>query len=438
MKLQNYKKFFSVKYILYGLISLFILIFMLVEINYNQSILGIIMTIILGLFLTQWYLFVGLIKTRNKDQVNFFKQRSDGTLLPRWQIISLSVLITIYIISLGYVSDENFDFYGATVIFLYIMGPLAFLLIKKWSGFFMGLTVLWVWFPIEWGVISDAIKVDLGFPFSSLVGLFALLWPAIMLGRHTPWYDWNFTKKDLKFTNISIIVLTILVVPLGIILYFLKINFAEFTGKSFGESLGLIVFTIFAIFVVQGIMEETLFRDIIMKHGYNRLKYLQDNNKLFLNKFDYGMVSIILGGILIISIPFWGPIIRFIANLMPIFSGVATVVGDLHLPLGEYEGVAIPAFVGLPVWPFYLIVGLLMMVGGIILYKKTNDPLMAALAVSAMIFGFAHFQDWRYVLFATFAGYGYGYTFYKTKNLLASSAVHMGVDAVWSLILAYP
>ena len=63
---------------------------------------------------------------------------------------------------------------------------------------------------------------------------------------------------------------------------------------------------------------------------------------------------------------------------------------------------------------------------------------MAALAVSSMIFGFAHFQDWRYVFFATIAGYGYGYTYYKTDNLLAAAMVHMGVDAVWSLILAFP
>ena len=64
--------------------------------------------------------------------------------------------------------------------------------------------------------------------------------------------------------------------------------------------------------------------------------------------------------------------------------------------------------------------------------------MMAVLAMSAMIFGFAHFQDWRYVLFATFAGYGYGYTYLKTKNLAAAALVHMGVDAVWSLILSYP
>ena len=163
MGLRNYKRFFSVKHILYGLISLFILIFMLVEIDYNQSSLGIVLTIILGLFLTQWYLFVGLIKTRNKDRVNFFKERSDGSLLPKWQIISLSGMITAYVISLGYLSDVNFDFYGVMVIFLYVMGPLALLLIKKW--YTLGIATLWVWFPIEWGVISDAINIDLGFPF---------------------------------------------------------------------------------------------------------------------------------------------------------------------------------------------------------------------------------------------------------------------------------
>ncbi|QEE17329.1 CPBP family glutamic-type intramembrane protease [Promethearchaeum syntrophicum] len=57
---------------------------------------------------------------------------------------------------------------------------------------------------------------------------------------------------------------------------------------------------------------------------------------------------------------------------------------------------------------------------------------MAALAVSAMICSFAHFQDWRYVLFATFSGYGYGYAYYKTENLAGAALVHMGVDAVWS------
>ena len=185
-------------------------------------------------------------------------------------------------------------------------------------------------------------------------------------------------------------------------------------------------------------MEESLFRDLIMKHSCNRLKKFQDSNKLLFGKVDYGVVSIIMGGLLIISIPFWGLIIRFIADLIPLFEGIATRVGDLHQLLGTYEGIEIPAFAGLPVWPFYLIIGVLLTIGGLILYMKTRNPLMAALAFSAMIFGFAHFQDWRYVLFATFAGYGYGYTYYKTKNLAAAALVHMGVDAIWSLILSYP
>ncbi|MHA1563126.1 MAG: hypothetical protein ACTSPA_13495, partial [Promethearchaeota archaeon] len=400
------KKIFTTKRILYVLVSLFTFIFALFEINYEQSILAIIMTILIGFFLTQWYLFVGLIKSRDKKivevdgiddvkdedkkegrneeddgELHFFKQRDDGTLLPRWQVLTLSAIISIYIISLGFLSDENFDFTGVLIIFLYIMGPAIFLLIKK--GYSLVLTTLWVWFPIEWGLISDTIKIDIGWPFPALLGLFAVLWPAIMYGRHMPWYDWNIKKSDLKPVNISILVLTIVVVPLGVLLYFLKINFEEFAGNSFGESIGLILITFAGIFVVQGIMEESLFRDIIMKHWYYEIKDLQDSNKKFLKKIDYGVVSIIFGGILIISIPFWGDVIRFIADIIPIFEGVALRVGDLHRPLGDYEGVAIPAFVGIPVWPFYLIVGILLMIGGLILYKKTNDPLMAALAVSA-------------------------------------------------------
>ncbi len=458
------KNFFSTKHILYILVSLFTFIFVLFEVDYEQTLLGIIMTILLGLFLTQWYLFVGLIKSRDKnkgedvekdnnkskgkieekdigesideEELNFFKRRDDGTLLPHWQIFSLSAIITIYIISLGFISDENFDISGALIIFLYVMGPSVFLLIKK--GYSLVLTTLWVWIPIEWSLISDTIKIDIGWPFPALLGLFAMLWPAIMLGRHMPWYDWNIKKSDLKPVNISILVLTIVVVPLGVLLYFLKINFVEFTDKSLAESLGLILITFAGIFVVQGIMEETLFRDIIMKHWYYEIKELRDSNKKFLKKLDFGVVSIIFGGILIISIPFWGDVLRFIADIIPIFEGVALRVGDLDRPLGDYEGTAIPAFVGIPLWPFYLIVGILLMIGGLILYKKTDDPLMAALAVSAMIFGFAHFQDWRYVLFATFSGYGYGYAYYKTKNLAAAALVHMGVDAIWSLILSYP
>jgi membrane protease YdiL (CAAX protease family) len=430
------KDFLTTKRIIYLLVSLFTFIVVLTEIEYSQTVLGILMTIILGLFLTQWYIFVGLIKSRDEKGLNIFKPRPDGTLLPKWVILSLSTVVSFYVILLGYVSDDIFTINGAVVIFLYVMGPAVFLLIKKW--YMLALTALWVWFPIEWDVISDAIHINLGLPFPALLGLFALLWPAIMLGRHVPWYDWNITKSDLKPVNISILALTIITVPLGILLLFLKINFNEFAGKTFGESLGLILFTFMAIFLVQGIMEESLFRDIIMKHSCNRLKKFQDSNQLLFGKLDYGVVSILLGGLLIISIPFWGSIIRFIADIIPLFEGVASRVGDLHQLLGTYEGIAIPAFENYPVWPFYLIIGILLTIGGLFLYLKTKNPLMAALAFSAMIFGFAHFQDWRYVLFATFAGYGYGYTYYKTKNLAAAALVHMGVDAIWSLILSYP
>ena len=150
-------------------------------------------------------------------------------------------------------------------------------------------------------------------------------------------------------------------------------------------------------------------------------------------------MAIVFGGLLIISIPFWGPFLEFVADLipLPIFNDIANRVGDLTRPLGHYEGAAIPAFVDTPLWLFYLGVGLILMTVSLILYKKYPDPMFAALLASSMIFGFAHFQDWRYVMFASFAGMAYGYAYYKTKNLVASALVHMGVDAVWSLILSY-
>ena len=161
------KDYLTPKHIIYAGVSLFTFAVVLLEINYSQSFLGIVMTIILGLFLTQWYLFVGLIKSREKESLNFFTQRVDGTLLPKWQIFSLSGIVTLYIIALGYLSDPEFNFSGTVVIFLYIMGPVAFMLIKKWYSF--GLAALWVWFPIEWSVISDAIHINLGLPFSRVL-----------------------------------------------------------------------------------------------------------------------------------------------------------------------------------------------------------------------------------------------------------------------------
>ena len=55
---------------------------------------------------------------------------------------------------------------------------------------------------------------------------------------------------------------------------------------------------------------------------------------------------------------------------------------------------------------------------------------------SSMLFGWAHFEDWRYLIFATIAGIGYCETYRRTNNLFAASVLHMLVDVTWGAVLS--
>lgn len=75
--------------------------------------------------------------------------------------------------------------------------------------------------------------------------------------------------------------------------------------------------------------------------------------------------------------------------------------------MGDYEGVMIPGLENSPVWPFYLLVAVILCTIGFVIFTKYPQPVVAAMIASSMIFGFAHFEDWRYVFFANIAGFGY-------------------------------
>ena len=65
----------------------------------------------------------------------------------------------------------------------------------------------------------------------------------------------------------------------------------------------------------------------------------------------------------------------------------------------------------------------------------------AALAVTAILFGLAHFNkravhfNWRYVLMAAIAGVFYGRAWREKRRVGASAVTHATVDSVWSLFL---
>jgi uncharacterized protein len=65
----------------------------------------------------------------------------------------------------------------------------------------------------------------------------------------------------------------------------------------------------------------------------------------------------------------------------------------------------------------------------------------AALVLTAMLFGLAHFNkraaffNWRYVLLAAIAGLFYGRAWRQERRVGASAVTHATVDAIWSLWL---
>ncbi len=64
-----------------------------------------------------------------------------------------------------------------------------------------------------------------------------------------------------------------------------------------------------------------------------------------------------------------------------------------------------------------------------------------ALAVTAVLFGLAHFNkrtrwfNWRYVLLAAIAGVFYGRAWRRERRVGASAVTHSTVDALWSVFL---
>jgi len=55
------------------------------------------------------------------------------------------------------------------------------------------------------------------------------------------------------------------------------------------------------------------------------------------------------------------------------------------------------------------------------------------LIVAAIVFGFAHLPDFRYVLLATLAGVAYGWVFLRTERITASAVTHAAVDWIWKV-----
>jgi membrane protease YdiL (CAAX protease family) len=72
---------------------------------------------------------------------------------------------------------------------------------------------------------------------------------------------------------------------------------------------------------------------------------------------------------------------------------------------------------------------------GLIQNALTRAIGRAGLPTAAVIFGFAHLPDPRYVVLAALAGVAYGWVYQRTGRITASAVTHAFVDWIWVMLL---
>ena len=296
---------------------------------------------------------------------------------------------------------------------------------------------LWVWFPIEFGIVDDFIgRVELGaIPFDTLLVLFAFIYALIFVRHHDMGLTFSISTEDLINASKAYVIIMPIIIPLGILTYFLAPpaviweNFLTLVANA-PESLVDIILTFLLMFLGTALIEELFFRGFI----FNLLE----------EKFEKGQFSStwtfvgILGltGLIIVT-PWVDDILQILCQWIPFLTPLQNIIGSLAEPLGDSEGLAWPLVQSVPLEFLYLIVAIILGIAGFLLTVKTKDPVIAALVLSSILFGWAHFEDVRYIFFASIAGFAYGWTYWKTQKIVPAALVHMTVNSVWGLLFTF-
>jgi membrane protease YdiL (CAAX protease family) len=317
---------------------------------------------------------------------------------------------------------------------LYIIFPLSeengLSLIDVFSG-------LWVWLPIEFGVVDDFLgSVEIGgLPFDTLLALFAFLYALIFIRKHNMGLTFTLSLDDVILVGKINGFLVIILLPLGILTSFLAppdmiwSNFIQII-EGIPESFFDVVLTFVLIFLGIALIEEIFFRGFIYK--MTEMKFEKEEIS---EVWWYGGVLAVM--ILISLTPWIDDILLTLSKWFSILTPLYDIVGSLAAPLGTEEGQAWPLVQSVPLEVLYLLVAILLGIIAVILIYKTHDPVIAALVLSSILFGWAHFEDLRYIFFASVAGFGYGWTYRKIGKIVPAALVHMTVDAIWSLIFTF-
>ncbi len=268
--------------------------------------------------------------------------------------------------------------------------------------------LFWTWWGIEFtgdlNLFPDLVK-----DFSYLLNLLAistLTWTFFVMEDVGIKRSFSrlFTVSNFKVISAVFLILMVVIAPVGLIISFLQFNPGNLIDKGVLGAIGYLLLAVLGVFLVQGIGEELLFRGLFYFVLLTKIKSLSEEYR------GYVLITLFfLVAILIVLTPFVG-----LANTID-----TGIVNSDTIPLTV----------------IYPIIGLLYFLIGIVFMVKTKNVTYTMVLWSSMLFGWAHFEDWRYLIFATIAGLGYCETYRRTDNLFAASVLHMLVDVTWGAIL---
>ncbi|MFX0124677.1 MAG: lysostaphin resistance A-like protein [Candidatus Hodarchaeota archaeon] len=294
---------------------------------------------------------------------------------------------------------------------------------------------LWVWLPIEFGIVDDFLgSVELGnLPFDTLLALFAFFYALTFVRHHDMGLSFSISMEDLMIVILAIGILLLIIAPLGMLSYFLAppMVIIERIMKFLEEipgSLFNIILTFLLIFLGTALIEELFFRGFVFR--LLEEKFQQED---FSSGWWYGGIA---GLFCLITITPWIDDFLQIFSWIPMITSLRDVIGSLAEPLGDAEGQAWPLVQSIPLEALYLVAAIILGLMAVIMVYKTQNPFMAALVLSSILFGWAHFEDVRYIFFASIAGLAYGGTYWKTQKIVPAALVHTTVNTIWGIFLS--
>ena len=345
-------------------------------------------------------------------------------LINAWLIIPLILSISLVLIGLmGPLKEGNNvnNLFILTKYYLYVLVPVTIVTLSRFDSLkkifkdklfkvaIFLFTLFWTWWGIEFtNDLNLFPNLVTGFSyFLNLLAITTLTWSFFILENFEIKRSFSrlFTIGNFKVILSWLAVLMVIIVPMGLLVSFLQINFDNLLNKGILGTIGYLILAIVGVFLVQGIGEELLFRGLFYFTLMNKIKELSEEVR------GYVMITLFF-------------IVAGLIALTP-YVGLANTIKD-----GIVNSDTIPLEI------IYPVIAIIYFAIGIIFMLKTKNLTYTMVLWSSMLFGWAHFEDWRYLIFATIAGIGYCETYRRTNNLFAASVLHMLVDVTWGAVLS--